>query len=284
MKFAKPILKLLISCLILFFIFKKIDIAALAETLGESNIWLILLAFVFFILSQFISSLRLQLFWAALDVHISKIDNWKLYLVGMYYNLLLPGGIGGDGYKVYVLDQDYKTGKKKLISALVFDRLAGLLALFLWLCLLFASYIIWKELNMMISLALIAMGLSSIPISYFILKKFFIIYVPLYINALGYSLLIQGLQLTTCVLILFALGAFKFILPYLAVFLISSIAAVIPITFGGAGARELTFLASANYFPSIDVNIAVSLGLVFYILSVFASLLGIGYSFKQKIE
>jgi len=284
MKFAKPILKLIISGLILYFIFEKLDIAALAETLKETKLWLLFIGFIFFVLSQFVSSLRLHLFWSALDVDITKADNWKLYLVGMYYNLLLPGGIGGDGYKVYILNKAHKTGKKRLISALIFDRLAGLLALFLWLCLLFAIFTKWKDFGTSVPFTLITLGICSLPMSYFIIHRFFTMYAPLYISALSYSLLIQGLQMTTCVLILYALGAFNFFLPYLAVFLVSSIAAVIPITFGGAGARELTFLTSANYFTSIDVNVAVSLGLLFYIISVLASLLGIGYIFKKKIE
>jgi uncharacterized membrane protein YbhN (UPF0104 family) len=284
MKFAKPILKLIISGLILYFIFHKIDIEALKEILRETKLGWLFLGFVFFVISQFISSLRLHLFWSVLAVRISKLDNWKLYLIGMYYNLLLPGGIGGDGYKVYVLDQDHKTGKKKLIAALIYDRLAGLLALFLWLCVLFSIYTASQDLSLILPITLVFAGLCSIPVAYLVLMKLSPIYHPLYFSALAYSILVQGLQLVTCVLILYALGAFNYILPYLAVFLVSSVAAVIPITFGGAGARELTFLASANYFPSIDVNIAVSLGLLFYIISVIASLLGIGYSFKQKIE
>jgi len=284
MKFAKPILKLIISGLILYFIFHKIDIEALKEILRETKLGWLFLGFVFFVISQFISSLRLHLFWSVLAVRISKLDNWKLYLIGMYYNLLLPGGIGGDGYKVYVLDQDHKTGKKKLIAALIYDRLAGLLALFLWLCVLFSIYTASQDLSLKLPITLVFAGLCSIPVAYLVLINISPIYHPLYFSALAYSILVQGLQLVTCVLILYALGAFNYILPYLAVFLVSSVAAVIPITFGGAGARELTFLASANYFPSIDVNIAVSLGLLFYIISVIASLLGIGYSFKQKIE
>ena len=280
MKFVKPILKLLVSCIILYFVFRKIDISILIETLKEAKIWLLCIAFISFLLSQFVSSLRLQLFWSVLKIPLSKIENWKLYLICMYYNLLLPGGIGGDGYKVYLLHQEYKTSKKQLVSALIFDRLAGLLALLLWFSFLFALYLGLQN-SSIAPLLLLFMGLCSIPISYGIVKYFFIIYSPLYISVLGYSILIQGLQLITCLLILLALGANDFILPYLAVFLVSSIAAVIPITFGGAGARELTFLASAEYFPSIDVNVAISLGLLFYIISVLASLLGIGYSFKQ---
>jgi len=72
-------------------------------------------------------------------------------------------------------------------------------------------------------------------------------------------------------------------LAYLALFLISSIAAVIPITFGGAGARELTFLAGANYFP-LEIHIAISLSVIFYMITVLASLIGMAYSFKQNIE
>lgn len=282
MKYLKPILKLIVSGLILFFVYKKIDFESLKETLSSANVLFLIVGFVLFLFSQFVSSLRLQAFWKVLKIKISNLENWKLYLIGMYYNLLLPGGIGGDGYKVFYLDKQFETGKKKLLTALIFDRLSGLLGLLLWLCLLFGIYLKTMAINPLWILALAISAILSIIISYIILRSYFRAYLPIYFRTLCLSFLIQGLQLGTCLSILYALGAFDNILPYLAVFLVSSVAAVIPITFGGAGARELTFLASTAYFP-LDLSVAISLGVLFYITSVLASFLGLGYSFKQKL-
>ena len=48
----------------------------------------------------------------------------------MYYNLFLPGGIGGDGYKIYLLNKKYGTKARKLFWAVLLDRINGVLALF----------------------------------------------------------------------------------------------------------------------------------------------------------
>jgi glycosyltransferase 2 family protein len=41
-------------------------------------------------------------------VNIPEKHIIQLYLLGIYYNLFLPGGIGGDGYKIYLLKQKIK--------------------------------------------------------------------------------------------------------------------------------------------------------------------------------
>jgi len=283
MKALKPILKIIVSILILFFVYKKIDGPELWATLKTVNPLWIVLAFLLFVLSQYVSSIRLQYFWKDINVKLSNAHNWKLYLIGMYYNLLLPGGIGGDGYKVVVIDKAQQVGKGKLIKALVFDRLSGLLGLGIWLCVLLALFAHMEEIGHYLPLILSLLALLGLIISYFLMKKVFTSHFLSFWPSLGLSLVIQGLQLGTCWSILCAFTAFKHILAYLALFLISSIAAVIPITFGGAGARELTFLAGANYFP-LEIHIAISLSVIFYMITVLASLLGMAYSFKQNIE
>ncbi len=283
MKALKPILKILVSILILYFVYRKIDVDVLLATLKTVKIAWIIVAFVLFLLSQYVSSLRLQYFWRDVNVDISNSYNWKLYLIGMYYNLLLPGGIGGDGYKVMLIDNALKVGKGKLVKALIFDRLSGLLALGLWLCLLLGlfCYPIAEWTQFIVPLALL--GFLALIISYFLMKKVFSSHFSSYWPSLGLSLLIQGLQLAVCWSILSSFSAYEHILAYLALFLVSSIAAVIPITFGGAGARELTFLTGAQYFP-VEVSIAISLSVIFYLITVLASLLGMAYSFKHNIE
>ena len=280
MKALKPILKILVSILILYFVYQKIDAPTLWETLKTVKPHWVILAFGLFLLSQYVSSLRLQYFWRDIKVDLSNRYNWKLYLIGMYYNLLLPGGIGGDGYKVFLLDKAQKVGKGKLVKALVFDRLSGLLALLLWLFVLLGIFC-WPKTNLAHFTPLLAIvGLLSLIISYLIVKKVFVSHSSSYWPSLGLSLMIQGLQLATCCSILYAFSAYEHILAYLALFLVSSIAAVIPITFGGAGARELTFLTGAQYFP-VDISVAISLSVIFYLITVLASLIGMIYSYKE---
>jgi hypothetical protein len=55
---------------------------------------------------------------------------------------------------------------------------------------------------------------------------------------------------------------------------------MIPITIGGAGARELTFMYGAQ-FLDIQIEKAVAIAFLFYLISTLVSFFGIIYSFKK---
>ena len=128
-KLLTTIAKFVITGLALYFVFSKIDWDQVSDLLVQANPFLLLLATFFFILSKVISAYRLQLFFRNIDLHISDIYNLKLAWLGMFYNLFLPGGIGGDGYKVYLLNKQYGTKVKLLIQAALIDRISGLVSL-----------------------------------------------------------------------------------------------------------------------------------------------------------
>jgi len=48
------------------------------------------------------------------------------YYIGMFYNLFLPGSVGGDAYKVFLLHEQGVGRTKPLILATLLDRLSGL--------------------------------------------------------------------------------------------------------------------------------------------------------------
>jgi uncharacterized membrane protein YbhN (UPF0104 family) len=57
------------------------------------------------------------------------------------------------------------------------------------------------------------------------------------------------------------------------VFLLSSIVAVLPLTIGGVGARELVFVYAHEY-AGIDEATAVAFSLIFFIITAAVSLVG----------
>ena len=80
--------------------------------------------------------------------------------------------------------------------------------------------------------------------------------------------------------LVFALGQEGHWAGYLILFLISSLAAMVPVTIGGAGARELSFLYGAP-FLQINPEHAVAIGFLFYLVSTAVSLTGVIWSFKK---
>ncbi|WP_287059719.1 lysylphosphatidylglycerol synthase transmembrane domain-containing protein, partial [Algoriphagus sp.] len=125
----KTILKLILTGLALYLVFRKIDTAQLFEILKTIQwIWLVP-AVILFVLSKVATAVRLNQYFKNISLQLSEWKNWKLYLIGMFYNLFLPGGIGGDGYKVYLLNKHFKLPVKKLLQAALLDRLGGLVAI-----------------------------------------------------------------------------------------------------------------------------------------------------------
>ena len=83
----------LVSLGALAFVFTKIDFSQMGAILRESRIGLLLLAILVFAASKLIAAFRLNLFFRSIGIRLSEGQNIRLYLLGMYYNLFLPGGI-----------------------------------------------------------------------------------------------------------------------------------------------------------------------------------------------
>src|SRR5690606_1702756 len=199
--------------------------------------------------------------------------------------LFLPGGIGGDGYKVYLLNKHYKIPVKSLVQASLLDRLAGLVAIvFLLLVLvlkvdltlLTASQIPWEPL---VGVA----ALLIFPAFWFLQQLLLKAFLPSFWKANAWSMAGQLAQLVCAWFILKSLGVTGNFLAYQLVFLLSSIVAVLPLTIGGVGARALVFVY-AHTFVGIGEATAVAFSLIFFVITAMVSLLGsmISIDFEDK--
>jgi uncharacterized membrane protein YbhN (UPF0104 family) len=69
---------------------------------------------------------------------------------------------------------------------------------------------------------------------------------------------------------------------YILLFLISSIAAVLPVTIGGAGAREIVFLYGKKIMD-VSPETGIAIGLIFFLITVTSSLPGIFIKHKKTV-
>ena len=254
----------------LWLVARHLDLPALGRTLRQARPGWLALAAALFTLSKLISSVRLNTFFQAAGIQLTERYNLRLYWLGMFYNLFLPGGIGGDGYKVYLLGKEFPGRRGIIFRALLLDRLSGMVALLVLLLLLFAAtdYPGWYRAG---ALVLVPLGLGlSYGLGRWLFGEFRRAFGRTSWQALG----VQGAQVLCAWALLAALGAADGpVLPYLLVFLASSIAAVLPLTVGGLGARELTFLYGAQLFV-LSVPVAVSVSVLFYVITALVSLVG----------
>ena len=275
---AKYSIKLGLSILALWFVGTKVDWSKLLNTWQSASIGWISIAFGLFIFSKLAASFRLNAFFKANEIHLAHWINIKLYWLGMYYNLFLPGGVGGDGYKVYLLKKSHGKSVKSLTWIMLLDRLGGLAAIGIIVAILTLlinfPQPVWK---------FVAVGaIGIIPLgAYLGLKWFFKQYVKIFPQIIGWSLAVQGGQVLAAMCLLLALNQQNDMLAYLMLFLISSVAAMLPISLGGLGARELAMFYMADYL-NLNPDLAMSISLAFYAISALTSLSGVYFSWNTK--
>ena len=277
-KKVTTVFKIVISTVLIYFILTKINVQEIKEILLESDFLYLFLAAFFFVVSKLISALRLNLYFHVLHIPLKQKSNLALYILGMFYNLFLPGGIGGDAYKGYLLKKTFQVATKKIVSVLVLDRLGGLLLLFTYACALlsvleFASFDGYRVLFLL-----------AIPLAVFVFwllnYKFFAYVMPVFWKSIFLSAIVQLAQLICIFLVLKALHIDDNQMAYLVIFLVSSIVATVPLTIGGIGSREVTFFYGATLL-GLDQNISVGVSILFFLITAVVSLTGIWYHFKK---
>lgn len=277
LKILKNILKIVVTVGALYWVFSKVSLKDLKEAVINSNPIYLFLALLAYSISIFISSSRLLTFLRAIGLDVSEKYNLKLYQLGLFYNLILPGGVGGDGYKIFFLRKRFSIKGRKLFTALFLDRLSGLWAL----CLIIAALITYMpQLGIPNYLTIILFILGSI-LYYFIVIKFFKEYKATFLKAHLKAIGVQSMQVIAAILILYALGFNGKFSPYLFLFLASSLVSIIPFSVGGLGMRELVIMWGAGIFH-VDSHNAVLITLLFYIISAMVALSGIYFIFNPK--
>jgi hypothetical protein len=283
-RLSKPIktgLKIVLSVGALVFVFTKIEIEEVLAIYKKSELFYLLIAILLFALSKFIAAIRLNRFFHAIDINLSERYNLKLYLLGMFYNLFLPGGIGGDGYKIFLLNKKYDVKAGKIFWAVFHDRLSGVLALFCLAVVL--SLFIQIDISFDYKIWIWVLIPAGIITLYFIISKFFNYFSSVFIKTTSFSFLVQLIQTLCAYFIFLAIGGSYNIAGYLFVFLISSIVAMLPITIGGVGSRELTFLYG-SMLMGLDKNLSIAMSLMFYLITAFVSFWGLYFSLRSNWE
>lgn len=268
-KAIKTLAKVAISGLLLYLVFTKIEFKQVIELIKSSNPYYGTLAVILFVVSQLVSSFRLNYIFHQNNFLLTHKSNLKLYFVGMFYNFFIPGGVGGDAYKVYLLSKKFNWKVKTITQAVLIDRVIGLVAI---VCLLFlmAGSLFFK------STFYLVLGLIGSILTFFISKIFLkFIYKDIskiFTISFWLSFFIQLLQLGSIWAIIktFQLEVLNAI-SYFFVFLTSSVLSVV--SFAGFGAREFVFLKASTFLETQE-SIATSIGLSFNLITALISLFG----------
>ncbi|MCO6486753.1 MAG: flippase-like domain-containing protein [Saprospiraceae bacterium] len=275
-KTAIFLLKISLSVAALWLVFRKVDTGQLQQVLQEANWWWWLPSVVLVAASKAVSALRLNGFFRRIGLALGERFNLQLYWLGMYYNLFLPGGIGGDAYKIYLLKKKGRASIRDLVLATLADRALGLLALFL----LALGLAAWLRAGGYPSWGYIHAIPVLTGIAWLVMRGVKRDFASLFLPGLGWSFAVQLLQLVAVMALLQMTDTPTPWAGYLFLFLLSSVLTALPVSYGGAGARELAFYFGAAHLGLPEAP-AVAVSLLFYLSSLAVSLSGMVFSFRK---
>jgi hypothetical protein len=126
----KLIIKILITVAILAVIATKIDLTTVFNVVRYMAPEYLIYALVMQLLSAALASYRWYLIMRRLQFGQGPLFYLKSYLKGSFFNQALPGGIGGDAYRV-VECSSLGNGKKAAFYGVLLDRILGLIGILL---------------------------------------------------------------------------------------------------------------------------------------------------------
>ncbi len=280
--YVTPILKLTVIILAFYIVYQHTNTARIGSYLSSFPILILVASYGFISLAQIISAYRSRYYFSTVSLPLNPLFSIGLYFTGSLYNSILPGGIGGDGYKLYALAKWFSFPKKTILRILLSERASGLCALLLitYACAVFIPpTMLFPHRYVTLCGITLCTLITYLLCSRYLLKET----IPVTLRAFLYSFLIQALHVIVALMILYSINHMtsSYMISYLMLFLISNILSTIPISIGGVGIRELTFLYGANWL-GLDVEKGIALGIVYFAVHMLMSLNGLFFMYKLE--
>jgi len=124
----KILLRAVVSGVLLGILLRQLNLRDLVGNFQNLTVSFVLLAWVYYALCEWLSAYRWQLLLAAKRVYVRVSKLFAFYLVSMFLNNFMPGGLGGDVVKTYDLYRYTGQGRVAVVSVFLerFTGLAGL--------------------------------------------------------------------------------------------------------------------------------------------------------------
>lgn len=279
-RLLKLLLKLVVTALCFWYISRKINFSQALLALKTANRLLLALSVLLYVLSKVVAAVRLNIYFQNINLHFSQRRHLKLYWLGLFYNLFLPGSISGDAYKVVILNKRMGAPYKKTSAAVLLDRFSGLLGLGLLLCV----YGVLVLDNFIFDAVLVAGSVASVVVFHVVIRRFFSDFLPGFFPALFLGLVVQAVQVLGVYFILWSLGLSAGHKQWIFIFLTGQVLGVLPVSLGGGlGTREVVFAGGAGFFH-LDPHLGVIVSLLFYLTSVAGSAWGAYFVFHDPVK
>lgn len=269
-------------------VFNKIDVSKFGEYISSLNLLYVFFALIASIISLVISALRSRFYFHENGLQMRKSFAVIIYYIGYFFNIVLPGGIGGDGLKVFYLAKLENFSKLKSLRIILYERVNGFYAL------VFLSFIFFYFTDFIdvIEKAIIINSILFIlvtPVYLWGVKFVLRDNIKVAINASIYSFLVQVLQVISAFFLLLSFDSIATDLVtasnFIYLFIVASILTIVPVTIGGIGMRELVFLYGMQLINYPNIEVAIAYAFMNFIIYVLTSVPGAFLIFKvSKIK
>lgn len=130
MKFDKKlIIRIVGSAILLMLVLKAVGVDDVLKVLGAIDIWVYIASFLVYLINKLIASYRWKILLEVQNINVSLIALYKVNLLGLVFNSILPSTIGGESVRIYWLMREYPQNKTASIVATLTDKLLGVIAL-----------------------------------------------------------------------------------------------------------------------------------------------------------
>jgi glycosyltransferase 2 family protein len=235
------------------------------------------------------------------NISLSSYRLAGLFLIGMFYNQILPGGTAGDIIKSYLLLKEAPARKAGALLAVVFDRLIGLVALVSITAVLVSMRYNWLSQTpqtrhlLWFLLLLLGISLASLFAS-FIISGFNLFHLlpqkfpareklievsaayHLYARhwfatllAFGASLVAHLATFTTFLFVAYAFHANVRLVDFFAILPIERTITALPISLAGVGVREQILQVMLHNLCGVPIAVAKLIGTMSFLTILFTS-------------
>ena len=289
------IIKMTISILLLWFLAhtSKLNFKLLLNLLDAPAILVTIISIYFIIVA--ISSWRWQQINSALDIKLGYTQTILPTYLGIAFNNLIPGGIGGDFFRFHFVKKKISVKRSTIMMSILFDRIIGLMGIFVITTIIAVFYI--NEL-LKHTITIYFISLCALVCATFMCVYIFLMFLPkrigislwlqksfqnkkwlspllslldaartyrnsklVILNCLAASVIIQILIAITCLLIAKIMHFPIISLPhYLVALAITQIVNLIPIAPGGFGVGEMAF---ANILILLNPSMSATYATIF---------------------
>ncbi|WAC12675.1 lysylphosphatidylglycerol synthase domain-containing protein [Dyadobacter pollutisoli] len=260
-RYLKWAAKLLATGILLYWVFIQTDRQSLFKAISGSEKSILFFAFVPYLVSRVSGAFRLTTILNAAEVPLSHASGLRLNWISMFYGMFLPGGLGGDAYKLIRLRALFPDkGVLLLTRTLLWDRLIGLVVLTILTVSFAMPYLLVIYQVVAASLALI-----GCLVFWLATRRWIPQLLPYMGRLLVFSLVVQLTQIACIFMLLSSIQIHEHYNQYNVLFLVSSVASTLPISVGGVGVREVVFLEGAQLLM-VSAQAAVTVSVLFDII------------------